>query len=101
MTNRDIANTILEQLGGNRFRAMTGAKSFSAGERSLAFRLSSRLTRDKIACVRITLGASDTYAVEFLAIRGLKVVVVDMRVDVFCDQLQDVFTQVTGLQTRL
>jgi hypothetical protein len=35
MSNLTVANTILEQLGGGRFIAMTGAKSFVGGEDSL------------------------------------------------------------------
>lgn len=41
MTDMFIAKTILEQLGGARFRMFTGAKRFVAGENFLQFKINS------------------------------------------------------------
>lgn len=102
MSNQ-IAQTILEQLGGNRFAVMTGAKHFLADGNSLKFKLpgGSGFCKNGINYVVVTLEPSDTYAVEFYKIRSLKMKLVSKVDNVYCDQLQDVFTGATGLYTSL
>ena len=39
MSNLKVAETILEQLGGNKFRMMTGAKNLAGDETSLSMRI--------------------------------------------------------------
>ena len=39
MSNMTVAKTILEQLGGNKFRAMTGAKQFMGFAEGLAMKI--------------------------------------------------------------
>ena len=39
MRPMEVANTILEQLGGRQFQAMTGASQFVGSKNSLSFRL--------------------------------------------------------------
>lgn len=46
MSGKEIATTILKQLGGNRFLAMTGAKHLAYGDNDLRFRLPK--AKDKI-----------------------------------------------------
>lgn len=99
MSNHEIAKTILSQLGGNKFIAMTGANSFSYGVKCLTFRIG-RNAR-KVKAVRITLDASDTYTMEFLNIHGLKVNTVSKWSDVYADNLQNIFKIETGLATYL
>ena len=99
-----VATTILAQLGGQRFKVMTGASSFAAGVDQLTFRLPSNLTRNKIKGVKITLTPADLYTMEFLAQKGrptFKVVTVEKIEDVYCDQLAEIFERVTGLRTSL
>ena len=98
-TNKEIAETILAQLGGNRFRAMTGASSFSYGDACLNFRIGSN--PKKVKAVRITLEPSDTYKMEFMAIRKLEVKTVSETSGIYCDMLQEVFTNHPGLYTKL
>ena len=98
-TNKEIAETILRQLGGNRFIAMTGASSFSYGDRCLTFRIGKN--EKKVKAVRITLEPSDTYRMEFMAIRNLEVKTLSEKVGVYCDMLQEIFTNETGLYTKL
>ncbi|QIW87595.1 hypothetical protein Ab1vBOLIVR4_gp78 [Agrobacterium phage OLIVR4] len=92
-----IAQTILQQLGGNRFLAMTGAKNLLNGGNYLQMDLG----RGKK--VRITLDASDTYTVETFKwnVRALECKRIDERAGVFCDNLRDVFTDLTGLYCTL
>ncbi|EES0484193.1 hypothetical protein ACN662_005697, partial [Escherichia coli] len=64
-----VATEILNQLGGNRFIAMTGAKNFAYfdedGECGLSFRLPSKFAMNGINLVKIKLTFSDTYQVTF------------------------------------
>ena len=99
MTNLQVAQTILQQLGGGRFVAMTGSKDFVGSENGLSFRVG---RNDKgITHVRITLTAMDDYQCEFLKIRGASVKPIAFRDGVYADQLQEVFTSKTGLYTSL
>ena len=95
----EIAKTILLQLGGNRFVVMTGANRFTAGENYLAFKIPTR----KINFVKITLTAMDDYTIEFARYSTKKYTfsVVKKVSGIYCDQLQDVFTENTGLYTSL
>jgi hypothetical protein len=96
-----VAKTILEQLGGNRFAMMTGAKNFVGSADSLSFKLPSNFAKSGINFVRVTLDPSDTYTVKFLKIRGAKVTEIETREMVYCDTLQSTFKAVTGLDTHL
>ena len=64
-----VGNTILQQLGGNRFRVMTGASSFLAGKNSLQFNLPTRLTKYGINKCVITLAPTDLYTISFYKVR--------------------------------
>jgi len=92
----------LQQLGGNRFIAMTGAKNFvhDSKRNSVSFRIG-RGAKDSINHVTVTLDPSDTYTMTFMRIRGAKVTEVESVSDVYCDQLQTVFTDITGFYTTL
>lgn len=101
MTNQ-IAHTILAQLGGNRFLAMTGAKC-SADTKTLIV----KLPRSKV--VTITLDDSDTYTVKTGRLASMKevfsgkpaVVWKNEESFIYADQLQAIFTAHTGLATHL
>ncbi|WP_326430310.1 hypothetical protein VQ574_21545 (plasmid) [Stutzerimonas frequens] len=106
-----IANTLLAQLGGRRFIAMTGAKDLLAlsadQEQSmmggLQFNLPRGLAKDGINRVRITLNCADTYKVEALkvSVRSLSCNVIGSTDNVYWDQLENVFSDLTGLATRI
>jgi len=93
-----VASVILHQLGGRRFRRMTGAKTFVGQQNDdgtgwLRFRL------PKPRCIiQVTLTAMDTYIVRRLALNGQERKVCE---DVYADNLEAVFTGMTGLYTRL
>lgn len=59
-----VAEIILQQLGGNRFIAMTGAKDFVADNNSLRMKLPRN--GSKANYCKITLGIDDYYTVEFI-----------------------------------
>ncbi|MEX9892487.1 hypothetical protein AB7W78_18900 [Providencia rettgeri] len=99
--NQEIANTILIQMGGNRFIAMTGAKYFAVIENGLQFKLPNRFANKGINCVQIILDPSDTYTMKFLKISGVNVREIEVIEGLFFDQLQLIFTEQTGLDTHL
>jgi hypothetical protein len=97
-----IPETILSQLGGKRFIAMTGARNFTAdGERKLMFSIPRRMAKNGIVKVTINLDWCDTYTIKFYRFDGFNVVLVAEYNDVYFDQLQDLFTQETGLYTTI
>ncbi len=100
MTNtKQVATTILKQLGGNKFIAMTGAYNFVCDKNMLAMKL--RRNSSKCNYLRITLTPMDVYKMEFISIRGQSVKVKFSFEDIYCDQLQDIFVEVTGMYTKL
>ena len=94
MTDKTAANTILAQLGGNRFIAMTGAKYFTCDDKSLSFQFPNRSSTN---CCRITLNSMDTYDMDFKRVYGIKVTPVKTYEGIYDTMLQDIFTEQTGL----
>ena len=95
----DIARTILDQLGGGRFVAMTGAKTLAATGKGLQFRLPSR----KINLVSIDLNYLDLYDMKFQKINwktGVSKIVSEHN-GIYFDQLVPIFEKETGLYTSL
>ena len=94
-----VGQTILAQLGGNKFCAMTGARSFSSDGKNLTFRIGRN--EKKVNAIRITLLPNDTYKMEFLGIRNLNVKTISEVDNVYCDMLQEIFENHTGMYTKL
>jgi hypothetical protein len=107
----EIANEIQRQLGGARFRVMTGAKDMHALDDTtgpgLSFRIPGTTTKNHITHIRVKLDPSDTYTMEFWAYRKQripgpppmkKIAEHDM---IYDDMLQDIFTEETGLYTHI
>jgi hypothetical protein len=100
MITHQVAQTIAQQLGGNKFVAMTGATLVGSADS-----LTICLGRSK--AVIIKLEADDTYTVTLHKagrftrkgdyIQGQTVA----RPDIYCDMLQATFTDLTGLLTHL
>ena len=90
------AQTVLEQLGGKKFIAMTGARNFTKGKDFIQFKLPK--AKKGISYVKITLTEMDVYTIEFLSKTGK---VIEKAEDVYNDQLQNIFTKNTGLETHL
>ena len=101
ISDMTIANTILSQLGGQRFIAMTGAKFLLAHESALSFHLPSNFATNGINRVRIDLTAADLYDMTLIRARGLKVFYETKIEGLHCDQLRSIFTEATGLEVSL
>jgi hypothetical protein len=101
MFSQIVAKEILQQLGGNRFIVMTGSKKFAADEAALTM----HLTKNKAGAkyLRIELRHDDTYNMIFRKDdkKNFTFPIVEKIEGVYCDQLQEIFTRVTGLYTRL
>lgn len=99
--NKQVAKTILDQLGGNKFIAMTGARNFvySAKEKSLSFRIGKN--SKGINLVSIALMPSDLYEMKFFKVRGANVKKMQDVEGLLFDQLQAVFKEHTGMNTHL
>ena len=94
-----VAKTILQQLGGNKFIAMTGAKNLGASGKSLSMKIGRN--SKSITHVIIKLTSMDLYDIEFIRMRGAKRTVVKKVKGIYADMLQKIFTKYTGLRTRL
>src|SRR5574344_525040 len=86
-----VAQNIVLQLGGNRFRTMTGAKDFVGGENHLTFKLPANFAKNKINLVKIELNGNDLYDVTYYYLRGVNLRVVHKDENVFCGDLQRFF----------
>ena len=107
----EIATIIVNQLGGNKFITMTGSKNIIALEKSVRM----DLTKNQSGANRleITLDGFDLYNMRFYKYTAGrmnmktfqytddKVTEIEEYNGVFCDQLQEIFTAVTGLDTTL
>ena len=99
----EVAKIILQQLGGNKFAAMTGAKNFVAGENFLRFKLpkTKHFVKSGINYIEVILTPMDDYTIVLGIISGLDYTEVTMVSGIYFDQLQEVFTAHTGLDTKL
>jgi len=98
-----IAQTILAQLGGNKFAVMTGAKNFAFDSKDQCGSLIFAIGRNSkgINRVAVTLTADDLYDVTFYSLRSLKLTTKGEAKGIYADRLRDVFTEHTGLYTSL
>lgn len=107
MSNLNVANTILQQLGGGRFKVMTGANTFvgigdDQSSPGLMFKVpKGRCNGKSVNKVAIRLSADDTYTMQFAYVRGMTHTVIAEESGVYCDKLQARFTANTGLYTHL
>ncbi len=95
----NVATTILAQLGGKQFIAMTGADYFAGDSNSLKFMFKGCKTANKC---QVTLDWNDTYSVSFYKMRGMQCPQVgETQTGVQAGELQRVFTEATGLDCTL
>ncbi len=89
---------IVEQLGGLRFILTTGAYDFLALDSGVRFKLpdDEKVNKRGINLVEVILTPSDTYRVRFLKGEAL----ISEHEDIYNDQLQELFTNETGLKTH-
>ena len=107
-----VANTILEQWGGNKFIVMTGASHFVSDGNTLRMTLPKNVS--KANRLYITLDeVTDSYTMRFFrytaprmntktfTFTSEKVQEIHEVSGVYFDQLQPIFTSVTGFDTHL
>lgn len=97
-----VAQTILEQLGGNKFVVMTGAKNLSGDEDGLNFKIGRNKSSANIVRINYKKG-KDLYQVRFLKWNQKSCEMTEVKVfeDVYCEQLKEIFESITGLATSL
>ena len=99
------ANVLFRQLGGNRFRAMTGAKDFMKDGNSLRMKIMKNNTGGNHLI--ITLNPNDLYDMRFESHRlnrktyELTIKVKAEEKNIPASDLQRVFTRLSGLYTRM
>ncbi|MBO7714602.1 MAG: hypothetical protein J6S85_13585 [Methanobrevibacter sp.] len=110
MTNKEIATTILKQLGGNKFIAMTGTKNFIAIERGMICKIGKNAS--KANYLEIVLNGDDTYTMRFIKFTNCRMTkdykFIDAKREtlkeyqhIYFDQLQELFTEYTHMYTHL
>lgn len=98
---REVPTTILAQLGGNKFLAMTGAKDLVGSDDSLWFGVSGKYNGRCINKVRISLMRGDTYSVQAYKTHRFNCDMIAEAHPVMVDGLRAAFTRLTGLATSL
>lgn len=98
MADLTVAKTILEQMGGNKIIAMTGAYNILGDANSLSFKFKGSR---KANYIKITLNSLDLYDVYFCRIRSFEKKDEAEFNGLYYDMLNDVFEKHTGLATRL
>ena len=95
-----VATTILNQLGGNKFRVMTGAKNFMDHGNALSMRIGRNSSNSNY--LKITLNDSDLYDVRFSKVTkmGEEKSVREFN-DVYNDMFVEIFESHTGMYTSL
>jgi len=102
-----IASTILNQLGGRRFAAMTGVKEITMlPEGGVRFKIGRNCNRVNTVTITLDHGA-DTYDMKFEKVSFIKKTasfkrkLIDSFEGVYFDMLQSLFTDATGMDTHL
>ena len=95
-----VAREILNQLGGNKFRVMTGAKNFMGCSEGLVMKIGRNSSNSNY--LKITLNSMDLYDMEFAKVSrmGEKKSVTEYN-NVYNDSMVEVFEKHTGMYTKL
>ena len=112
-----IATDIFQQLGGNRFAVMTGTKGFLWDEKAQTLRMTLARNASKANRLEIIYNWDDTYTMRFYHHTPYrtkidiekkiwkeypeKITEVKTYQHIYCDQLQELFTEITGMYTHL
>ena len=96
----DVANEIYRQLGGNRFRVMTGAKNMVSTENGIRMRIGRNNTNANF--MEIVLNKSDLYDITFAKVTKMGEMKSMKGYDnVYNDMLVSLFESHTGMYTSL
>lgn len=96
----EVAQTILEQLGGGMFLLLTGAKDLVGGDNRLTMTLPDTKHGRHVKCV-IELTPMDDYTIKVGKMRYFDFEVIEKAEGVYCDTLKDNFEEMTGLYVTL
>ena len=109
-----LAQTILQQMGGNKFLVMTGCKDLVWDEKNSTLRMSIPRNGSKANRLWVTYNwGSDSYTMRFFRYTAPrlnsktyewseeKITEVAEFKEIYFDQLQELFTEVTKMYTRL
>ncbi len=91
---------IYNQLGGNQFATMVGAKDHVASDDGLRFRFGRNASKSSRCEIRVD-GGSDTYTVLFYHLLKGHLVIDESFEFVYADGLREVFERHTGMATHL
>ena len=95
-----VARMILDQLGGHKFRVMTGAKNFLDHGDALSMRLGRNSSNSNY--LKVSLKSMDLYDVRFSKLtRKFEEKSVKEYNDVYADSLVEIFESHTGMYTKL
>ena len=95
-----VANEIYRQLGGNRFRVMTGAKNMVSTENGIRMRIGRNKTNANY--MEVTLNSLDLYDVTFAKVTKMgEMKSVREYNGVYNDMLVSLFESHTGMYTTL
>lgn len=100
-TQMNVPETIYQQLGGQRFAALTGTRKLVGYTNGLTMTLAKNESgANRLA---ITLTPNDTYVMRFFKYSPYSETMTEIELfeDVYCDQLQDLFEHVTGFDLSL
>ena len=92
---------LLQQLGGNKFIMMTGAKNLAVDKAKNTLHMKIGRNAKGVSHLRIKLTGADLYDMEFLQIRAGNIKVKAKVKGIYADQLQKMFTKHTGMYTSL
>ena len=92
---------LLQQLGGNRFIMMVGAKNLAIDKPKNELHMKIGRNAKGVSHVRIRLSSMDLYDMEFLQVRAGKIKIKSKEKGVYADQLGKMFKKNTGMNVRL
>ena len=95
-----VANEIYRQLGGNRFRVMTGAKNMVSTENGIRMRIGRNKTNANY--MEVVLNSMDLYDITFAKVTRMgEMKSVKTYDNVYNDMLVEIFESHTGMYTTL
>ena len=99
MTNMEIANEILRQIGGaGRVKAFIGVKQFVAIDNGLQVNFKAKAANGA-NIFQVILDPSDTYTLKFFRQRGIDCKPVGRELSgIFCDNLKEIIEEKIGLR---
>jgi hypothetical protein len=98
---KNVAGTILKQLGGNKFMMMVGAHNLVCSDEGCGTMMLKFKGSNVANYLKVTLTAMDLYDIEFGKIWGGSYKIVKKVNGYYNDMLVSLFEETTGLYTKL